>query len=83
VPTTRTRHFITESDQLAAALDGAALRWPELSRAQLLVRLALLGSDRDEERRARRRAALQAYSGSVKAAYPPGYLKELREEWPE
>jgi hypothetical protein len=32
---------VTETDDLAEALDEAARRWPDLSRAQLLVRLAL------------------------------------------
>ena len=41
VPTTRPRHYVTETDELAAALDAAALRWPELTRSQLLVRLAI------------------------------------------
>lgn len=43
VPTTRPRHQVTETDELAAALDEAAVRWPELSRGQLITRLALEG----------------------------------------
>ena len=45
MPTTRPRHLVTETDELAAALNVAAHRWPGLSRSQLLVRLALEGND--------------------------------------
>lgn len=86
MPTTRTRHFVTETDDLAAALDAAATRWPDLSRPQLLVRLALEGHraaqwQRDERRR-RRLAAVQEHSGVLSGAYGPDYLRRTREEWP-
>jgi hypothetical protein len=51
MPTTRPRHFVTETDDLAEALDEAARRWPNLSRAQLLVRLALEGHRAANRRR--------------------------------
>jgi hypothetical protein len=77
---------VTETDDLAAALDEAALRWPELSRAQLLVRLALeghraAGAARDERRR-HRLAALHRHSGAMTGVYAPDELAELREDWP-
>jgi hypothetical protein len=85
VPTTRPRHYVTETDELAAALDAAALRWPELTRGQLLVRLALSAGEAErvteKERRDRRLAAVQRLSGSFD--YPPDYLEKLREDWPE
>src|ERR1700712_4389092 len=66
VPTTRPRHYVTETDDLAAALDAAALRWPELSRSQLLVRLALSAGEAERmaetERRDRRLATLERLS---------------------
>jgi len=75
-----------ETDDLAAALDAAAARWPELSRAQLLVRLALEGhraAQRAHEARHRRRlAALRTHSGVLTGAYQPDYLLRLREDWP-
>lgn len=86
MPTTRPRHFVTETDDLAVALDAATRRWPDLSRPQLLLRLALEGGrlvrQRDEERRQRRIAAVQRHSGILTGAYGPGYLDTLREEWP-
>ena len=90
VPTTRPRHYVTETPELAAALDAAALRWPGLSRSQLLVRLALFAGEgeraAEKDRRDRRLAALERLSrdGIPGLEYPPDYLLEkLREDWPE
>jgi len=87
MPTTRPRHFVTETDDLAKALDAAASRWPDLSRPQLLVRLALEGhqsaQQAQEDRRSRRLAAVRKHSGVLTGAYGPDYLRRLREEWPE
>ena len=86
MPTTRPRHFVTETDDLADALDDAARRWPELSRPQLLVRLALEGhhatQQAQDDRRRRRLKAVHAHSGSLTGTYGPDYLKGLREDWP-
>lgn len=86
MPTTRQRHFVTETDDLAAALDAAAQRWPGLSRAQLLVRLALEGDraakQAQQEHRQRRLAALRHHSGILTGNYGPDYLERLRQDWP-
>lgn len=86
MPTTRPRHFVTETDDLARALDEAAGRLPGLSRAQVLVQLALEGhraaQDAHEARRRRRLAALRKHSGALAGIYGPSYLDDLREEWP-
>jgi hypothetical protein len=85
VPTTRPRHFVTETDELARALDAAAARWPGLSRPQLLVRLALEGDETERqmaaEHRAARLAAIRRHSGALTGVYGPGYLDRLRGEW--
>lgn len=77
---------MTETDDLAQALDAAASRWPGLSRAQVLVQLALEGhrvaQQAHDESRRRRLAALREHSGMLTGAYGPDYLKRLREEWP-
>lgn len=86
MPTTRPRHFVTETDDLARALDAAAARWPGVSRAQLIVKLALEGhraaEQAHEEQRRRRLAALRRHSGVLAGVYGPSYLDELRQEWP-
>lgn len=77
---------MTETDDLANALDAAASRWPGLSRPKLLVRLALEGhhaaQQAHDERRRRRLAAVREHSGLLTGAYGPDYLGQLREEWP-
>lgn len=87
MPTKRPRHFVTETDELTAVLDAASARWPDLSRAQVLVRLALEGSRAAEhehdERRRRRLAILRERSGMLTGAYGPDYLYRLRQDWPE
>ena len=86
MPTTRPRHLVTETDELARALDAAAERWPGLSRPQLLVRLALEADVADrrarENRRQRRLAAVRRHSGVLTGTYGPDYLAGLRDEWP-
>lgn len=89
VPTTKPRHTLTETDELAAALDAAARRWPEDagSRPRLLLRLVEAGeraiSQEREQERTRRRAAVEHTAGALTGVYPPGYLERLRDEWPE
>jgi len=89
MPTTKIRHTVTETDDVAQALDEAAKRWPEerAARGRLLLLLvqegyrALL-----EERRHqadRRRAAVRRTSGCLAGAYPDNYLDRLRDEWAE
>ncbi len=77
---------MTETDELAAALDAAAARNPGVSRGQLLTRLALEGhgvaQQAQAERRRHRLDALRAHSGSLTGAYDPEHRERLREEWP-
>jgi hypothetical protein len=78
--------MVTETNDLAQALDAAAARWPGLSRPQLLVRLALEGHSAaqhaKQERHGRRLSALRKHSGSLTGVYGPDYLEQLRKDWP-
>ena len=78
--------MVTETDELSVALVAAARRFPDVSRAQLLVRLALEGhraaQRAPDERRRRRLEALRAHSGVLTGAYDSGHLQRLRDEWP-
>ena len=87
MPTTRPRFQVTETPEIRHALDVAAQAWPEASRSELVLRLFLRGAEAiDSEtgrRKAGRRQAVDASAGRLDAAYEPGYLEELRAEWPE
>ncbi len=87
MPTTRPRHFVTETDDLAEALDAAAQRWPGLSRSQLLVRLAMEGNraarQKDGTERAKWLELVHRHSGAVTGVFEEDYLTKLRDEWPD
>jgi len=88
MPTTRPRHLVTETDQVAQALDDAARRWPEDrgSRAKLLLHLIEEGHrallDEAGDRRRARLAAIKRTGGSLSGVYDDDYLERLREDWP-
>jgi hypothetical protein len=87
MPTKRPRLTITETDEVAAALDAAAVRWPDVrSRRELLLRLVEEGReviDRDRgDELARRRDAVRRTSGALTGAYEQGELERLRDDWP-
>ena len=87
MPTTRPRHQITETPDVARAIDLAAQRWPGEPRGRLLLRLVTTGAatlaGTHEAEIERRRAAVRATSGKYTDAFPPGYLAELRQDWPD
>lgn len=89
MPTTRPRHVVTETDDIAAALDIAVKRWPEIadSRSRLLVALVKEGAKRVEEQEEsaleKRLRAITEASGALTGTFPPGYLEDLRKDWPE
>jgi hypothetical protein len=87
MPTTRPRYQVTETPELAAALDRAAKRWPGESRSKLLRRLIEVGGgileQNERTRNEGHRAAVLASSGRYPEAFGPGYLAELRADWPK
>jgi hypothetical protein len=86
MPTSRPRHQVTETPEVAHALDRAAKRWPGETRSKLLRHLIEVGGgilERDERTEdGARRAAVLASSGRYPEAFGPDYLAELRTDWP-
>ena len=87
MPTERPRHTITETEEVARALEDAARRWPEdrSRRSRLLLRLVqagheAIGGEREDEA-AHRREAIRRTSGAATGAYPDDYLGRLRDDW--
>ena len=81
--------MITETDEVAAAIDVAARHWPSdrRSRSKLLLHLIDTGRhallDEGTRNQAEWEAILESTSGSFTGLYEPGYLEELRKDWPE
>jgi hypothetical protein len=75
--------MLTETDEIAAALDDASLAWPELrgDRGALLRRLVAAGR---ESIRAEGsvHALLSEAAGAATGAYPRDARAELTTEWP-
>jgi hypothetical protein len=81
--------MITESDQLAKALDHAAKVYPELrdERAELLRQLIERGiqsleAEVDEKIEARMKA-VRMVAGSMPGVWPANWREEMRAGWPE
>lgn len=89
MPTTKRRYPVTETPEVSEALHAAARRWPEDrdKPARLLRHLIEEGFKSIEpgaaERHHGRLSALRRVSGSYTGLYEPGYLDDLRAEWPE
>jgi hypothetical protein len=88
MPTARPRHTLTETDDLARALDDAARHWPEQAskRGRLLLSLVETGHQAlqrsDAQAAGTREEAVRRTAGALTGLYPPGYLKHLRDDWP-
>lgn len=89
MPTARPRHSITETDDVARALEDAARHWPDHRErpGKLLLDLVYEGhraiATVAQRTGADRRAAIERTGGALTGSYPAGYLERLRSDWPE
>lgn len=89
MPTSRPRYMITESDELAVALERAAKLWPELAqeRTALLRKIVDLGvedlDNRANAKMEKRKQAILKVAGSLSGVWPENWRNQLRDEWPE
>lgn len=81
--------MITETDDLAEAIDIAARRWPHArnERADLLRLIIKTGIDSLEAEVNHvdelKRKAISNLAGSYSDTWPDGWREELANEWPE
>ncbi|TXK18520.1 hypothetical protein [Homoserinibacter sp. GY 40078] len=86
MPTQRPRYQITETDEVAHALEAAERRWPGEPRSRLIVRLVTWNGDEvaevNDADAERRRDAVRLLAGSFRGLFPEGHRQGLRDEWP-
>jgi len=81
--------MITETEEIAQAIDAAALMWPDAkkNRAELLRRLIAEAHSSIDARvndrvEAKRKAILEG-AGKLTGVWPANWRDELRDDWPE
>jgi hypothetical protein len=82
MPTTRPRHTLTETDDIAAALADAARRWPGEAPSELLRRLIAEGHAAVQGSAEAERAIVSESSGALTGIYSNTELDDLRADWP-
>ncbi|WP_430644819.1 hypothetical protein [Agromyces sp. GXS1127] len=87
MPTLRPRFQVTETPEVERALRAAARAWPGAGRAELVShifeRAAATLEQEERDRAGEWRATVDLTEGALDVAYEPGYLENLRAEWPE
>ena len=83
MPTTRARHLLTETDEIAQAIDAALPLYPGTSRADILRRLIHIGFETITDQHVRHRIVVRELAGRYPGLYPVGYLDGIREDWRE
>ena len=84
MPTTRPRHQITETDDIAAAVEAGLQEWPDLSRSEVIRELILKGAESLNLTAVERVLAVELALkelASLNIHYPEGYLEDLRKDW--
>jgi len=82
MPTTLARHMITETPEIAAALDAAALVWPGETRADLVRRLVTASAAQMLVSPAQRRRMVEQWAGGCPGSYTDDWDERRKAEWP-
>lgn len=86
MPTLLPRFQVTETPEVARALEIAEEAWPGLARSERVKRLLVQGAEAlsraREQGDERVRDAIRSAAGSMSGVYGEGYLAGLRDEWP-
>ncbi|MCL2783581.1 MAG: hypothetical protein FWD80_06390 [Propionibacteriaceae bacterium] len=80
--TTLLRHSITETPDIAQAVDAGQALWPDATRADVMRQLIVLGAETARHNLAARAAAVEAWAGFMPGVYPPDAAVSLKDEWP-
>ena len=89
MPTARQRHMITETEDLARALDAAAAIWPsdKNKRAELLRHIIDQGVEAvtslADKKAHKRISAINEAAHKFSGTWPPNWREQMREEWAE
>lgn len=83
MPTTLIRHSITETIEIAQAVDSGQALWPQASRADVVRHLIVLGAQTARQELAGREAMVESWAGFLPEAYPRAAAAQLKDEWPE
>ena len=86
MPTARRRYQVTESDDVARALNEAAKEWPNEPRSRLILRVIRAGGDAVAQRERAiaeaKEAAIARVCGAYSGVFRADYLSHLRDDWP-
>ncbi|MCL1922975.1 MAG: hypothetical protein FWG15_03795 [Propionibacteriaceae bacterium] len=82
MPTTLVRHSITETAQIAEAIDTGAAAMPGVSRAEVVRRLITRGAQAVRTDEEVRKAVLDKWAGCLTDTIPQDAAEKLKDEWP-
>lgn len=82
MPTTLLRHSITETPDIADAIDSGQSMWPQASRAEVVRHLIVRGAEAVRLDHDARAAAVRTWAGFLPGVYPPDAAGTLKDEWP-
>lgn len=84
MPTTRRRHQVTETEDIAAAVETGLQEWPDLSRSDVIRELILKGAESLNLTAVERALAVELALKeleSLNIRYPKDYLEDIRKDW--